>query len=89
LRLLQRFSVDIGQHDACALLQHLPGHRLANAARAAGHQSNTAGQAFRLGHALQFCFFQQPIFDVEGFLLRQADIAIHAAAPRITLMALT
>nr|GEU28680.1 hypothetical protein [Tanacetum cinerariifolium] len=78
LGLLQRFRIDIGEHDARAFLQKLFGHGLADAAGAAGHQRDAARQAFRLGHALQFRFFQQPVFDVERFLFRQADVGVHA-----------
>ena len=36
-----------------------------------------AGEAFRLRHALQLRLLEQPVFDVEGFLLRQAEIIRH------------
>ncbi len=74
--LRQRRLVDIGQHDAGAFAQQPRGDGAADAAGAAGDQRDAAGQRFRLRHALQLRFFQQPVFDVEGFLLRQADIGI-------------
>ncbi len=40
--------------------------------------SDAAREALRLGHALQLRFFQQPVFDVERFLLRQADVFVDA-----------
>jgi hypothetical protein len=62
----------------------------ADAAGAAGDEGDAALQGLGLRHALQLCLFQQPVFDVEGLLLRQApDTATRRLAPRITLMALT
>ena len=48
------------------------------------------GEALGLRHALQLGFFEQPVFDVEGLLLRQARHSVDTLeAPRMTLMALT
>ena len=59
-------------------MQQLAGDGLADATGAAGDQGHAAGQALGLGHALQLGFFEQPVLDVEGFLLGQADIGVHA-----------
>ena len=40
----------------------------------AGNQRNTARQSFWLWHTLQFCFFQQPVFNIECFLSGQRSI---------------
>jgi hypothetical protein len=86
----ERFLVDIGQHHAGAFAQQPVGRRPSDAAGAAGDERDAAGQRLRLGHALQLGFFELPVLDVEGFLLRQADIVSDTVeAPRMTLMALT
>ncbi len=74
LAALKRRLVDIGKHHAGALAHQTRSRRAADAAGAAGDEGNAAGQALRLRHALQLGLFEQPIFDVEGFLLRQALI---------------
>ena len=50
------------------------GGRPADAAGAAGDQRDLAGERLRLRHALQLGLFEQPVLDVEGLLLGQADI---------------
>ena len=71
----QRGLVDIGEHHAGAFAQQpRRAVALADAAGAAGDQRDLAGQRFRLGHARQLGLFEQPVFDVEGFLLGQAAI---------------
>ena len=78
LGFFQRAGIDVGQHDAGPFLQQLAGDGLANATGAAGDQGHAAGQALGLGHALQLGFFEQPVLDVEGFLLGQADVGVDA-----------
>ena len=70
--------VDVGQHHAGAFAHQSRRRRSADAAGTAGDIGDAAGQRFRLRHALQLGLFEQPIFDVEGFLLRQADIGADA-----------
>ena len=70
--------VDIGQHDAGAFVEQSQRRRAADAAGAAGDIGDAAGERLRLGHALQLGLFEQPIFDVERFLLGQADIGADA-----------
>ena len=53
-------------------------------------KADAAREALRLRHALQLGFLEQPVFDVEGFLLGQVRHRIETPeAPRMTLMALT
>ena len=66
------------------------GGRAADAAGAAGDERDAAGEALRLRHALELGLLEQPVLDVEGFLLGQADDrSTTVEAPRMTLMALT
>ena len=68
--LVQRLLVDIADQPLCG--------RPANAAGAAGHIGDASGQRFRRGQALQLGLFQEPVFDIEGLLLRKADIGTDA-----------
>jgi hypothetical protein len=89
LGLGQRARVDVGEHDAGALAQQALGGGRADAPCPAGDERDAAGEALRLRHALELRLLQQPVFDVEGLLLREAAVLETAEAPRITLMALT
>ncbi len=71
---VERGLVDVGEDDAGAFAQEPDGRRLADAAGAAGDERDLAGQRLGLGHALQLGFLEEPVFDVEGFLLGQALI---------------
>ena len=42
------------------------------------HQRDAPGERFRLRHALKLGLFQQPIFDIERFLLRKAHVLADA-----------
>ena len=70
--------VDVGEHDAGALAHHPRRRRAADAAGAAGDQRDAPGERLGLRHALQLGFLEQPIFDVERFLLGEADISADA-----------
>ena len=76
--LIEAFRVDVGEHDAGALTHEPRGDRLPDAARAARHKRDAPGKRFRLRHALKLRLFEQPIFDIERFLLRKADVAADA-----------
>ena len=75
---VQALGVDVGEHDACPLAHEPSRDRLPDAARAAGHQRDAAGERFRLRHALKLGLFQQPIFDIERFLLRKPHVLADA-----------
>ena len=47
-----------------------------DAGAGADDDDDLARELFFGGHALQFSFFQKPVFDVEGFLLRKRDVGI-------------
>ena len=49
---------------------------LADAAASSHHHDNLAGELLFRRHPLEFRFFEQPVFDVEGFLLRQGNVFI-------------
>ena len=72
----ERLGVDVGQHHAGAFAQQFRRDGAADAAGAAGHEADPAREALRLRHALQLGLFEQPIFDVEGFLFGQAHIGV-------------
>ena len=73
-RRVERRLVDIGEHDAGAFGEKLVRDGRADAAGAAGDERDAAGKALGLRHALELRFLEQPVFDVEGLLLGQADI---------------
>jgi hypothetical protein len=73
--------IDIGEHDAGAFRHQPAGDGAADAAGPARHQGDAPGEVLGLGHALELCFFQQPIFDVEGLLFGQADIVVDTGRP--------
>ncbi len=50
---------------------------LADARTRANHDDDLPREFFFRRHALQLRFFEQPVFDVEGFLLRQRDILVN------------
>ena len=77
-RRIQALGVDVGEHDASALAHKPSCDRLSDSARAAGHQRDAPGERFRLRQALKLGLFEQPIFDIEGFLLLKSDIAADA-----------
>ena len=70
--------VDVGEHDAGAFAHQPRRDRRADAAGAAGDQRDAAGERLRLRHALQLGLLEQPVFDVERLLLRQADVVADA-----------
>ena len=47
----------------------------ADARPAADDDADVPGQWFVGGHSLQLGLFEQPVLDVEGFLLRKGDVA--------------
>ena len=75
---IQALGVDVGEHDAGAFAHEPRRDRLPDAARAAGHQRDAPGERFRLRHALKLGLFQQPIFDIERFLLRKPHVLADA-----------
>ncbi|MNK91836.1 hypothetical protein D3C87_1119510 [compost metagenome] len=77
---IQRRFVNIGEHHAGALARQAFGGCTADAAGATGDKSHATGKALRLRHALQLCLFQQPIFDIKGFLLGKALIVGHGGS---------
>src|SRR5690606_41939873 len=40
------------------------------------YDDDLASEFFLGGHALEFRLFEQPVFDVEGFLLREGDVGV-------------
>ena len=52
------------------------GDFFADAAARADNHGNLARQFLLRGHAAEFGFFEQPILDVEGLLLRQRDVLV-------------
>ncbi len=70
----KRRFVKIGEHHAGTFAQKARRRGLADAAGAASDQGHPARKRFGFRHALQLGFFEKPVFDVEGFLLRQALI---------------
>ena len=40
-----------------------------------------AGELFLRGHTLQFRFFEEPVFDIESFLLGEGDILVNSFGP--------
>ena len=75
---IEALGVDVGEHDAGAFAHEPSRDRLPDAARAAGHQRDAPGERFRLRHALKLGLLEQPILDIERFLLRKPDIAADA-----------
>ena len=67
--------IAVQQHDARALGQQTLRGRTADATATAGDQRDLPSQRLGFRHALQLRFLQRPIFDVERFLLIEADIA--------------
>jgi len=57
---------------------------LADSRACTDHDHNFAEPVPFRRHALQLCLFKQPIFDIEGLLLRQRNVFVDASAPRIT-----
>ena len=49
---------------------------LADAAAGTDDDDDLPGEFLFRGHALQLRFFEQPVFDVESFLLRQGDVFV-------------
>ena len=87
---VQALGVDVGEHDAGAFAHEPSCDRLPDAACAPCHQRDAPGERFRLRHALKLRLFQQPIFDIERFLLRKSRHSVPTLVePRITLIALT
>ena len=75
---VQALGVDVGEHDACPFAHQPSRDRLPDAACAPCHQRDAPSERFRLRHALELGLFQQPIFDIERFLLGKPDIAADA-----------
>ena len=59
-----------------AIAHHAMCHLAADAAAGADDHDDLTREFLLGGHALQLGFFEGPIFDVEGFLLREGDIFI-------------
>src|SRR5688500_2780149 len=64
-------SVQFDGNGVRAFLDATMGNFPADTGARANHHDNLAGKFFLRGHPLEFRFFEQPIFDVEGLLLRQ------------------
>ncbi len=77
-RRIEALSVDVGEHDAGAFAHESRSDRLSDAASAASHQRDPPGERLRLRHALKLRLLEQPIFNIEGLLLVQSDIAADA-----------
>ena len=77
-RFVERALVDVGDDDAGALAHHPRRRRAADAAGAAGDQRDAPSERLGLWHTLQLGFLEQPIFDVERFLLGEAHISADA-----------
>ncbi len=65
-------GVDVGDDDVTAFLGQLPGGGAANAAGRPGDEGYLAGKIAVRGAQLQLIQLQRPVFDVVGFLFRQA-----------------
>ena len=73
---LRSLDVLVDAHDVSAFLDEAMGGLLADAGAGADDDDDLTGE-FLLGrHALQLRFFEQPVLDVEGFLLRQGDVLV-------------
>ena len=73
--------VDVGQHHAGSVLQQPLCRGRPDATRAPGHERHPPCQRLWPGHPLEFRLFQQPVFDIESLLFRQALIGGYRACP--------
>ena len=70
------FDVLVDADDMGAFLDEAVGGFLTNTRASTDDDDDLTGE-FLLGrHALEFGFFEEPILDIEGFLLRQGDILV-------------
>ena len=78
----ERLGVDVGEDDAGAFAQQPLGGGWPMPPAPPVTSAIAAGEALRLRHALELGLFEQPVFDVEGFLLGQAAIVDDASRRR-------
>ena len=71
-----RLQAEVGADHVRALLRQAMRHRFADAVARADHQRHVARHLLFRRHALQLGLFEQPVFDVERFLLRQRDVFV-------------
>ena len=71
-------DVLVDADDMGAFLDEAMGGLLADAGAGADDDDNLTGEFLLRRHALQFRFFEQPVLDVEGFLLRQGDVLVDS-----------
>ena len=68
--------VEIGDEQMRALAGEEKSDFPSNAAGAADNQSDLAAELRFRGHALEFGFFESPIFDAESFGARKSDVIV-------------
>src|SRR4029077_12366607 len=76
-----RFTVQIDAHDVSAFIDEPMGSFLPDAAARPDDDDNLAGEFLLRRHSSQLGLFEQPVFDVEGFLFA-ATRYIHRLLPR-------
>ncbi len=68
--------VQVDGDDVRTFLDETQRHFATDAAARADDGDDLPREFLFRRHALEFCFLQQPVFDVEGFLQRQRDVGI-------------
>ena len=70
------FLLQIHAHDVRSVLHDSVGGFFPDAAAGSDHDDHLPGEFFFGGHPAQFGLFEEPVFDVEGFLLWQGDVFV-------------
>jgi len=73
---LRRLDLHVDAHNVRALFNEAVGGLLADARAGADDDDDLARELFLGGHALQLRLFEEPVFDVECFLLREGDVGV-------------
>ncbi len=69
-------AVEVDADDVCTFLREPEGSFAADARARADDDDDLTGEFLLGGHALKLGFLEQPVLDVESFLLGQGDVAV-------------
>ena len=78
---MRGLELEIDAHNLRAVFHEAMGGFLADAGARADHEDYLPCEFLLGGHALQFSFFEQPVFDIESLLLWQGDVSIDRFGP--------